>query len=98
MNIRDTNKIEVLVIDCTMSINKYCNVELFERLPNLRLLKLVDIYDMNGNFQASFDELRCISGYGCPWTHLPYSVYMQKLVFLDMPFSRLEILWKIAEV
>ena len=90
--------IEALVIDCTMSINKYCNAELFERLPKLRLLKLVDVYDIKGNFKASFHELRCISWHACPWTRLPYTVQMQKLVFLDMPFSRLETLWKNAQV
>nr|XP_017225564.1 PREDICTED: TMV resistance protein N-like [Daucus carota subsp. sativus] len=95
---QDMDKIEALVIDCTMSINKYCNAELFERLPNLRLLKLVDVYEIKGNFKASFHELRCISWHGCSWTHLPYSVHMQKLVFLDMPFSRLETLWKIAKL
>ena len=92
------DKIEALVIDCTMSINKYCNAELFERLPKLRLLKLVDVYDIKGNFKASFHELRCISWHGCSWMHLSYSVHMPKLVFLDMPFSRLETLWKIAQV
>ena len=92
------DKIETLVIDCTMSTNKYCNAELFERLPNLRLLELVDVYDIKGNFKASFDELRYISWHGCPWTHLSYGVHLQKLVVLDMPFSRFETLWKIAKV
>ncbi|XP_017225560.2 disease resistance protein RPV1 [Daucus carota subsp. sativus] len=95
---QDMDKIEALLIDCTLSTNKYCHAELFERLPNLRLLKLVDVYDIKGNFKTSFHELRCISWHGCPWMHLPYSVRMQKLVFLDMPFSRLERLWKIAKL
>ncbi|KAL1803616.1 hypothetical protein ACET3Z_032263 [Daucus carota] len=95
---QDMDKVEALVVDCTMSINKYCNAKLFERLPNLRLIKLVDVYDIKGNFKASFDELRYMSWHGCPWTHLPYGVHLQKLVVLDMPFSRFETLWKIAKV
>ncbi|WOH15769.1 hypothetical protein DCAR_0935315 [Daucus carota subsp. sativus] len=32
------------------------------------------------------------------WTHLPYGVHLQKLVVLDMPFSRFETLWRIAKL
>ena len=92
------DKIEGLIIDLTMSTNKYCNAEIFERLPNLRLLKLVDVHGIKGNFKTSFLELRCISWHGCPWAHFPSAIHLQKLVFLDLPFSRFETLWKIAEV
>ena len=81
-----------------MSTNKYCNGELLERLSNLKLLKLVNVSHIQGIFKSSFNELRCISWRGCLWTHLPYSVHMQNLVFLDMSFSRLETLWNIAQV
>nr|XP_017225562.1 PREDICTED: disease resistance protein TAO1-like [Daucus carota subsp. sativus] len=97
-NTTDMDKIEALVVDCTTSINKYCNAQLFERLPNLRLIKLVDVYDIKGKIKASFHELRYISWHGCPWTHLSYGVHLQKLVVLDMPFSRFETLWKIAKL
>ncbi|XP_017225566.2 disease resistance protein RUN1-like isoform X1 [Daucus carota subsp. sativus] len=94
----EMDKIDGLIIDCTTSINKYCNGELFERLPNIKLLKLVDVYHIKGNFEVSFHQLRYISWHGCPWTHLPYGVHLQKLVVLDMPFSRFDKLWKIAEL
>ncbi|XP_017225293.2 disease resistance protein RPV1 [Daucus carota subsp. sativus] len=97
-NLGEMDKIEGLIIDLTMSTNKYCNAEIFERLPNLRLLKLVDVHGIKGNFKTSFRELRCISWHGCPWMHLPSAIHLQKLVFLDMPFSRFETLWKIAEL
>lgn len=89
------DKVEGLILDFSTSTNKYCNAKMFERLRNLRLLKFVDVHGIRGDLMntSSFPELRGISWNHCPWTCLPSSLSLQKLVLFDMPSSRFETLW-----
>ncbi|KAL8101499.1 hypothetical protein AgCh_033411 [Apium graveolens] len=92
-NLEGTDKIEGLV-DLTPGTQRHVSAKNFERLPNLRLLEIISPHDIGGNFERSFHELRFIRWRHCPWTHLPSSFCPQKLVSLDMTFSKLKTLWK----
>ncbi|KAL8128260.1 hypothetical protein AgCh_015002 [Apium graveolens] len=93
-NLEGSKNIEGLIIDLTMSTKGHFATEIFESLPNLRLLEIVGACDIKGNFDNSFYELRCFRWHRCPWTQLPSSFRPQKLVSLDMPYSELKTLWK----
>ncbi|KAL8128304.1 hypothetical protein AgCh_015043 [Apium graveolens] len=93
-NLEGTDKIEGLVLDLTPGTQRHVSAKNFERLPNLRLLEIISAHDIGGNFERSFHELRFIRWRHCPWTHLPSSFCPQKLVSLDMTFSKLKTLWK----
>lgn len=81
-----------------MSVKKEMTSKFFDRLPNLRLLEIIDASDIKGDLKNSFRELRCIRWSYCSWTHLPSSFRPQKLISLDMPCSGLKTLWKNAMV
>lgn len=90
------NKVEGLILDLSMSTEKekQLTAKMFERMPQLRLLEIIDATDITGNFKNSFYELRCIRWHYCPWTSFPSSFHPQKLVSLDMSFSKFKILWR----
>ncbi|XP_074343260.1 uncharacterized protein LOC141682461 [Apium graveolens] len=92
-NQKELDKIEGLILDLTWSMEKQINSQVFERLPKLRLLEMRDVHGMEGHFENSFHELRCIRWNYCTWTELPSSFRPKKLVSIDMPFNKLKILW-----
>lgn len=91
-SLQGTDSIEGLILDLT--VERHVNAKIFERLPNLRLLEIIDAHDIKGNIRNSFHELRCIRWSHCPWTHLPVNFRPQKLVSLDMPFNKFKTLPK----
>ncbi|XP_074378551.1 uncharacterized protein LOC141720094 [Apium graveolens] len=95
-NRKGIEEIEGLVIDLTMSVKKQMTANFFDRLPNLRLLEIIDASDIKGDLKNSFRELRCIRWSYCSWTHLPSSFCPQKLISLNMPCSGFKTLWKDA--
>ena len=88
------NNIEGLVLDLTTSTDGQMTISLFERMPNLRLLRLINARDIKGNFSNLFPKLRCIRWHSCPWTHIPSTFHPQNLISMDMPMGRFKILWK----
>lgn len=88
-----TNNVEGLILDMSASTTTHLTAKTFERFPNLRLLEIIGAHDITGNFKNSFYQLRCIRWSYCPWTLLPSSFCPQKLVSLNVPFSKLKALW-----
>ncbi|KAL8118027.1 disease resistance protein RUN1-like isoform X2 [Apium graveolens] len=93
-NLEERNDIEGLVLDFTTSKYGQVTTFLFERMPNLRLLQIIDAPDIKGNFKKIFPNLRCIRWHSCPWTHIPSTFLPPNIVSLDMPSSKFKILWK----
>ncbi|KAL1822163.1 hypothetical protein ACET3Z_008941 [Daucus carota] len=85
--------IEGLILDLRQSTKKQINSQIFERLPRLRLLEIINAKDIKGHFKNSFHELRCFHWSYCPWTCLPSSFRPQKLISLQLPDSSLKMLW-----
>ncbi|KAL1822028.1 hypothetical protein ACET3Z_008806 [Daucus carota] len=88
------DKIEVLILDLTLSAKKLISSKIFEKLPRLRLLEIFNASGINGHFTNSFHELRSIYWSYCTWKRLPPSFKAKKLVSLHMPHSNFKILWK----
>lgn len=98
MSAQGKDNIEGLILDLSTSIEIEVSAKIFKKLPSLRLLEIVNASDIKGSFNNSFRELRCFRWINCPWTRLPSSFGPQKLVSLDMPFSKLKKLWKSIKV
>lgn len=92
------DNIEGLVLDLSQSTKKQINSQIFERLPRLRLLEIINAHDIKGHFKNSFHELRCFYWNCCTWTKLPSSFRPQKLISLVLPYSNLKMLWDDAQV
>ncbi|WOG90624.1 hypothetical protein DCAR_0309868 [Daucus carota subsp. sativus] len=93
-NLEGVEKIEGLIIDRIKSPKRHFSAKILERMPNLRLLKIIGAYHVEGNLKNSFHELRCIDWSYCPWKRFPSSFHPEKLVSLDMPCSKIKSLWK----
>ncbi|XP_017242520.1 disease resistance protein RUN1-like [Daucus carota subsp. sativus] len=91
------DNIEGLVLDLSQSTKKQINSQIFERLPRLRLLEIINAHDIKGHFKNSFHELRCFYWNCCTWTKLPSSFRPQKLISLVLPYSNLKMLWDDAQ-
>ncbi|KAL8091690.1 hypothetical protein AgCh_034087 [Apium graveolens] len=87
-------RIQGLILDLTNCEERQITEEIFEKLSNLRLLEIIGVHDIKGNFKILFQELRYIRWHGCPWLYFPPSFQPQKLVSLHMPYSKLNMLWK----
>ncbi|CAL5417674.1 unnamed protein product [Camellia sinensis] len=64
----------------------------FAGMPKLRLLRINHVH-LCGNFEHLFEELRWLCWHYCPLEYLPSNFHPEKLVILDMQFSRLKTLW-----
>jgi hypothetical protein len=78
----------------------HLNAEAFSKVPNLRFLKIG--FSIKGELCEGLsylpNKLRAIDWPGCPLKSLPMSFSLDKLVVLNMPFSRIEEIWKGKEV
>ncbi|KAL8128049.1 hypothetical protein AgCh_014842 [Apium graveolens] len=92
-NLEDLDKIEGLVLDLTQATNKQIDSQIFERLPKLRLLEILNVHDIKGHFRNSFQELRCIHWSYSTWTRIPSSFRPRNLISILMPFSNFKMLW-----
>ncbi|XP_074380968.1 disease resistance protein Roq1-like isoform X3 [Apium graveolens] len=92
-NQKELDKIEGLVLDLSQSTEKQINSQIFERLPQLKLLEIRNAHGIKGHFKNSFHELKCIYWSYCTWTRLPSSFQPQKLISISMPHSNFKMLW-----
>ncbi|CAL5416798.1 unnamed protein product [Camellia sinensis] len=65
----------------------------FTRMHNLRLLQINHVH-LSGNFEHLLKELRWLCWHNCPLEYLPHNFHPEKLVILDMQFSKIRTLWK----
>ncbi|CAL5347748.1 unnamed protein product [Camellia sinensis] len=65
----------------------------FTRMHNLRLLQINHVH-LSGNFEHLLKELRWLCWHNYPLEYLPYNFHPEKLVILDMQFSKIRTLWK----
>ncbi|KAI7981039.1 TMV resistance protein N [Camellia lanceoleosa] len=63
----------------------------FVGMHKLRLLQINHVH-LSGNFEHLFEELRWLCWHNCPLEYLPSNFHPEKLVALDMQFSRLKTL------
>ncbi|KAI7981842.1 TMV resistance protein N [Camellia lanceoleosa] len=68
----------------------------FAGMHKLRLLHINHVH-LSGNFEHLFEELRWLCWHYCPLEYLPYNFHLEKLVILDMQFSKIKTLWKDGE-
>ncbi|CAL5416790.1 unnamed protein product [Camellia sinensis] len=64
----------------------------FVGMPKLRLLRINHVH-LCGNFEHLFEELRWLCWHNCPLEYLPSNFHPEKLLVLDMQFSRFKTLW-----
>ncbi|XP_043687972.1 disease resistance protein RUN1-like [Telopea speciosissima] len=84
---------EGLIIDfCSASSSKCLMSEGFASMAELRLLQ-VDYAKFSGNITNSFSELRWLSWRGCPKQYALTNFYPQKLVVLDLSYSKITENW-----
>ncbi|XP_074359467.1 uncharacterized protein LOC141698600 isoform X2 [Apium graveolens] len=60
----------------------------FERMSKLRFLKLINA-NLTGSFEHIFKDLRWLRWEFCPLKCLPSEFYSQKLVILELPYSKM---------
>ncbi|XP_028069463.1 TMV resistance protein N-like [Camellia sinensis] len=65
----------------------------FTGMHNLRLLQINHVH-LSGNFEHLLKELRWLCWHNYPLEYLPYNFHSEKLVILDMQFSKIRTLWK----
>ncbi|KAF5951975.1 hypothetical protein HYC85_009919 [Camellia sinensis] len=63
----------------------------FAGMHKLRLLQINHVH-LSGNFEHLFEELRWLCWHNCPLEYLPSNFHPEKLVVLDMQFSRFKTL------
>ncbi|KAL7177151.1 hypothetical protein ACSBR2_030482 [Camellia fascicularis] len=63
----------------------------FAGMPKLRLLR-IDHVHLCGNFEHLFEELRWLCWHNCPLEYLPSNFHPEKLLVLDMQFSKFKTL------
>ncbi|KAM7470220.1 hypothetical protein LguiA_008403 [Lonicera macranthoides] len=102
-----TEKIEGLTLDMLMleqeneelgqSIRSTCGFELsidaFQKMENLRLLKLNHVH-LSGSYESFPKNLRWLCWHGFPLKSVPIDLSLEKLIVLDMSYSKLKQVWK----
>ena len=73
------------------------NSEAFAKMNRLRVLQL-NYMGLSGSFHCPSKSLRWLQWYGFPLRSLPSDLYMENLVVIDMPHSRLKEIWKGTKV
>ncbi|KAL7200580.1 hypothetical protein ACSBR1_032495 [Camellia fascicularis] len=69
------------------------NAKAFENMNELWLLHL-DYVHLSSGFEHNFRKLLWLSWNGCPLVWLPSKLYIEKLVALDLRYSKLKQVWK----
>ncbi|CAL5347767.1 unnamed protein product [Camellia sinensis] len=88
-----TEAVEGVILTLPMLKKIQWSNKAFARMPKLRLLRLDHVH-LCGNFEHLFEELRWLCLHNCPLEYLPSYFHPEKLVILDMQFSKIKTLWK----
>ncbi|XP_070682189.1 disease resistance protein RPV1-like [Malus domestica] len=92
-----TEAVESIILDLSISDEVCLNAEAFDRMTQLRLLRMSHSYDKQhliGHLKFLSRELRCLYWHGSPLKSLPSNFQFKNLVDLDMQYSRIERLWE----
>lgn len=71
--------------------------ETFKKMSKLRFLYLKDV-SLTGSFEQTFKDLRLLCWNNCPLKCLPADFYPQKLVILELPWSKMRTMWELTMV
>ncbi|PKI63553.1 hypothetical protein CRG98_016071 [Punica granatum] len=88
-----TEQVEGLVSNDYLELAEKVDAKAFERMRQLRLLKLNDLH-VDGDYGLISKELKWLSWHGFPLDFLPEELCMRNLVVLDMQYSKLRSTWK----
>lgn len=69
----------------------------FKRMSKLRFLHL-DRVNLTGSFEHTLENLRWLCWDWCPLKCLPSDFYPQKLVILELPHSKMRVMWEQSKV
>ncbi|CAL5348647.1 unnamed protein product [Camellia sinensis] len=89
---KGTEAVEGVILILPMLKKIQWSNKAFAGMPKLRLLRINHVH-LCGNFEHLFEELRWLCWHYCPLEYLPSNFHPEKLVILDMQFSRLKTLW-----
>ncbi|XP_028126648.1 TMV resistance protein N-like [Camellia sinensis] len=92
---KGTEKVEGVTGLPMLNMIRWSN-KAFVGMQKLRLLQINHVH-LSGNFEHLFEELRWLCWHNCPLEYLPYNFHPEKLVILDMQFSKIKALWKDGE-
>ncbi|XP_063942126.1 disease resistance protein RPV1-like isoform X1 [Daucus carota subsp. sativus] len=76
------------------AIFDHFTTDTFQRMSKLKFLHL-EYVKLTGSFEHSFKDLRWLHWKFCPLKCLPSDFYLQRLVMLELPHSKLTTIWKI---
>ncbi|CAL5425321.1 unnamed protein product [Camellia sinensis] len=88
-----TEAVKGLSLNFPESKEVQVNAKAFENMNQLWLLHL-DFVHLSSGFEHNFRRLLWLSWKGCPLLWLPSKLYMEKLVALDLRYSKLKQVWK----
>ncbi|CAL5427895.1 unnamed protein product [Camellia sinensis] len=88
-----TKVVKGLFLNFSESKEVQVNVKAFENMNELWLLHL-DFVHLSSGFEHIFRRLLWLGWKGCPLLWLPLKLYMEKLVALDLRYSKLKQVWK----
>ncbi|CAL5413906.1 unnamed protein product [Camellia sinensis] len=89
---KGTEAVEGVIMTLPMLKKIQWSNKAFAGMPKLRLLR-IDHVHLCGNFKHLFEELRWLCWQYCPLESLPSNFRPEKLLVLDMQFSRFKTLW-----
>ncbi|CAN1263301.1 Disease resistance protein RUN1 [Linum perenne] len=88
-----TKVVEGVVLDLSNMNQMSLEVEAFQEMNRLRLLKICYLHQ-SGRLRNLSNELRSLHWHGYPFDYLPTNFYPKNLVEFNMSGSRLKKLWK----
>ncbi|KAI7984293.1 TMV resistance protein N [Camellia lanceoleosa] len=88
-----TKVVKGLFLNFPESKEVQVNAKAFENMNELWLLHL-DYVHLSLGFEHNFRRLLWLSWNGCPLVWLPSKLYIEKLVALDLRYSKLKQVWK----
>ncbi|GMP78057.1 hypothetical protein CsSME_00034133 [Camellia sinensis var. sinensis] len=88
---KGTEAVEGVILILPMLKKIQWSNKAFARMPKLRLLQINHVH-LSGNFEHLFEELRWLCWHNCPLEYLPSNFHPEKLLVLDMQFSRFKTL------
>ncbi|CAL5347747.1 unnamed protein product [Camellia sinensis] len=88
---KGTKAIDSVILTLPMLKKIQWSNKTFVRMHKLRLLQINHVH-LSGNFEDLLEELRWLCWHNCPLENLPSNFHPEKLVILDMQFSRFKTL------
>ncbi|XP_028081528.1 TMV resistance protein N-like [Camellia sinensis] len=88
---KGTEAVEGVILSLPMLKKIQWSNKAFVGMHKLRLLQINHVH-LSGNFEHLFEELRWLCWRNCPMEYLPSNFHPEKLVALDMQFSRFKTL------